>query len=756
MPAIINSGDSEAVVKQKIIDILEFDGINTDNIVSWGTVTNRLNSAAFMLGLPQIDNGLAGATTRERINALALSPAPVFPINTVLPSISGTPRYNQQLTGNIGTWNAYPAATYTYQWKADGVNISGATAQNYTLLESDLGKVITLEVSATNQSGNATATSAATAIVTSIPINTSIPVISGTIANGQVVSTSNGIWIAYPAPTYTYQWKADGVNISGATSATYTLQNSEVGKAISVSVVATNSQGNATATSANTTLVTSIPVNTALPIVAAEAVEGQVISTTNGTWVGHPAITYTYQWRRNSVNISGATSASYTIVTADVGQNISVTVTATNSQGNTSTSSVDQIARPTWAVGVDSWRNFASDIGNFANPTDTHSTAINAPNAAGVYSSFAPNVLVRTNQGVQTVPTRTNKLTNSVPSGAIGNNTPTGWSVAGGVAGVTRTILSYGVEDGLPYTEMALAGTATGNGSAGYNFGPQLTAAVPGETSTGSVFVKIIRGTGLGSLGVGFLETVSGTPTFPSTNLALPADGTRVRPTYTRTHPAGTTAAVPFAIVGYLNGAVVDAVVRFYAPQMEVGAFATPPILTTGTAATVTGNQQVITGLGPSLVTGVAGFVQFDAKALFSSGGQGVRILNFYGASADYCTLRYNLAADSYVIERVNSGTIVAQHVQAGASTGITTIAFVFVAGLIYAQKVGGIRFGSTDAAVYPVMDKVSLGGAGSTSGVNSYQFTRKIALDYLAPGDDPATKFNEVFAKAQLAAAAP
>ena len=40
-----------------------------------------------------------------------------------------------------------------------------------------------------------------------------------------------------------YEWKADGVTISGATGASYTLTQAEVGKAITVSVGYTDTGG---------------------------------------------------------------------------------------------------------------------------------------------------------------------------------------------------------------------------------------------------------------------------------------------------------------------------------------------------------------------------------------------------------------------------------------------------------------------------------------------------------------------------------
>jgi hypothetical protein len=50
--------------------------------------------------------------------------------------------------------------SYTYQWKDDGVAISGATASTYVLTASEVGATITCTVTATNEGGSASATSA--------------------------------------------------------------------------------------------------------------------------------------------------------------------------------------------------------------------------------------------------------------------------------------------------------------------------------------------------------------------------------------------------------------------------------------------------------------------------------------------------------------------------------------------------------------------------------------------------------------------
>ena len=79
------------------------------------------------------------------------------------------------------------------------------------------------------------------------------------------------------------------------------------------------------------------PTNTVAPALSGTAQEGQTLTCSTGTWTGSP--TYTYQWKRNGSNITSATNSTYTLVTADVGQSILCTVTATNAVGSASADS---------------------------------------------------------------------------------------------------------------------------------------------------------------------------------------------------------------------------------------------------------------------------------------------------------------------------------------------------------------------------------------------------------------------------------
>lgn len=86
------------------------------------------------------------------------------------------------------------------------------------------------------------------------PTNALLPSISGLLTQGSTLTAIPGVWTG--EPTFAYQWKAGGTNISGATGSTYKLVVSDATKSITVAVTGTNSAGNASATSAATAAVT--------------------------------------------------------------------------------------------------------------------------------------------------------------------------------------------------------------------------------------------------------------------------------------------------------------------------------------------------------------------------------------------------------------------------------------------------------------------------------------------------------------------
>jgi hypothetical protein len=99
-----------------------------------------------------------------------------------------------------------------------------------------------------------------------------------------------------------------------------------------------------------------VPVNSTAPTISGTTTQGQTLTATTGTWTNTPT-SYAYQWRRGGTAISGATSSTYALVSADVGTVITVAVIATNA-GGSSTAAVSAgtatIAAPATPVPVNS------------------------------------------------------------------------------------------------------------------------------------------------------------------------------------------------------------------------------------------------------------------------------------------------------------------------------------------------------------------------------------------------------------------
>ena len=243
-----------------------------------------------------------------------------------IPKIIGTVKVGSKLTATAGSWGPSPV-TLKYQWKANGANISGATATTYTVPATMYGKRISVTVSGTKADyAPRSMTSAQTAAVAAGTLTAPTPKITGTVKVGSKLTATAGSWGPSPV-TLKYQWKANNVNISGATATTYTLPATQKGKRITVTVTGSKT-GYA---SAAKTSVASVPVApgtlvAATPKITGTAKVGYKLTATAGSW-GPSPVTLKYQWKANNVNISGATATTYTLPATRKGKRITVTVT---------------------------------------------------------------------------------------------------------------------------------------------------------------------------------------------------------------------------------------------------------------------------------------------------------------------------------------------------------------------------------------------------------------------------------------------
>jgi trimeric autotransporter adhesin len=85
-----------------------------------------------------------------------------------------------------------------------------------------------------------------------------------------------------------------------------------------------------------------LPTLVARPALSGQAVEGDTLTATTGTWAGLPPITFTYQWERCAAScapVSGQTGSGYAVTSADAGFQLHVVVTATNPAGQATAAS---------------------------------------------------------------------------------------------------------------------------------------------------------------------------------------------------------------------------------------------------------------------------------------------------------------------------------------------------------------------------------------------------------------------------------
>jgi hypothetical protein len=162
-------------------------------------------------------------------------------------ALSGTATQGQLLTASNTLADIDGLGAISYQWKANGVNIAGATNTSFVLTQAQVGKAITVAASYTDGFGFAeSVTSTASAAVANInDLPTGGVSISGNANQGALLTAANTLADADGLGTISYQWKADGVNISAATNSTLLLSAAQIGQAISVTASYTDGFGTA-------------------------------------------------------------------------------------------------------------------------------------------------------------------------------------------------------------------------------------------------------------------------------------------------------------------------------------------------------------------------------------------------------------------------------------------------------------------------------------------------------------------------------
>lgn len=258
------------------------------------------------------DAGSYVVTVSNPLSTLSLSPTNLIiifppPVITTQP-ISQTVALGQSASFTV----VANGQGLSYSWgKVGSGPIAGTNAPTYSIpsvTANDVGGYFVVVSNNGGQAGSVTVflTVTGAPVITSQPLSRAIQV--GSPVTFAVAATSSS--------SIAYQWKKNGVDIAGATNASYTISSVVVGDAANYSVLLTNAVGPTVSGLATLTVLTQVittqPVSQT--VTAGSSASFSVVATGSGT--------VTYQWRKNGTNIPAATTASYTIpntVLADAG-----------------------------------------------------------------------------------------------------------------------------------------------------------------------------------------------------------------------------------------------------------------------------------------------------------------------------------------------------------------------------------------------------------------------------------------------------
>jgi hypothetical protein len=305
--------------------------------------------------------------------------------STAAPTITTQPVSQTVTAGQTATFGVVAGGTapLNYQWQKNGANIAGATLASYTTpvtATTDSGS--TFDVVVSNTAGSVTSAKATLTVTAAAvaPTITTQPV-NQTVTAGQTATF--GVVAGGTAPL-SYQWQKNGVNIAGATLASYTTPvTATTDSGSTFDVVVSNTAGSVTSNTATLTVNAAVvaPTITTQPV-SQTVTAGQ--TATFGVVAGGTA-PLSYQWQKNGANIAGATLASYTTpVTATTDSGSTFDVVVSNTAGSVTSAKATLTVNPALVPGI----QLSSNPINFGN---------------GVVGSNSTQSLIITNTGTATL-----------------------------------------------------------------------------------------------------------------------------------------------------------------------------------------------------------------------------------------------------------------------------------------------------------------------------------------------------------------
>ncbi len=298
-------------------------GANADTLVL--NNTNSSNSGTYYL-----------TANYNCINLQSIN-IPVTIGNSVTPTITTQPQSHIACVGSSHTFTVGTTGDVNgYQWFKVGFGLIGTaniltfnnisvndTGSYYVLIQHDCGSPIMSDTFALT--------------ITQAPLITQQPQSTVTGCTGSSATftvTANGSGLSY-------QWRKNGNPISGANASSYTISNLITADAGNYDVVITNNCGTVTSSVSNLTIIQGPVINT--QPVGATVCQGSSYSLS----VNVSGSGLTYQWRKNGVNIPGATNTTLNFSNIQLSDNGNYDVVITSSScGNITSSSATITVNP--------------------------------------------------------------------------------------------------------------------------------------------------------------------------------------------------------------------------------------------------------------------------------------------------------------------------------------------------------------------------------------------------------------------------
>ncbi|WP_301103425.1 putative Ig domain-containing protein [Propionivibrio sp.] len=368
------------------LGVIAYQWQSSTDGATWNAIAGA-TASSFTLGEAQVGKQIrvnasytdGHGTFESRASASTASIANVNDAPTGSVTLAGTTAQNQTLTATNTLADVDGLGVISYQWQSstDGTNWTtiggGATASSFTLGEAQVGKQVRVNASYTDGHGMLESrVSASTASITNVnDAPTGTVTLTGSAAQNQILTAANTLADADGLGVIAYQWQSsiDGSTwsaISGATASTFTLGEAQVGKQVRVAASYTDGHGTAeSVTSSATAAIANVnDAPTGAVSVSGTASQNQILTASNTLADADGLGTIAYQWQSSTDgttwnSIAGATGSSFTLGEAQVGKQIRVNASYTDSHGtlesraSASTAAIANVNdAPTGAVSV--------------------------------------------------------------------------------------------------------------------------------------------------------------------------------------------------------------------------------------------------------------------------------------------------------------------------------------------------------------------------------------------------------------------